>query len=137
MLKNFDQEIKEADGKIFLQARANGKYNKKGEALVDTEEVKDDKGTIISVKAKLSPLTFSDIIGDLLRNTTQKETLSNAEYKEQWRLQKKILNGGDIEISATEITLINDLLLKSKMNAFIIGQILEYLDEKPEDKKGE
>lgn len=120
MTKNFDREIKESDGSIYLEPRATGKFTSDGKPLFEAQD-----GIAI-----MYPVKFGTTIGNLLRNNMKKDHLSSDEHIEQWNMQKKIAAGGDIEFTGEQINLMRELIVKSKISPFIIGQICEYLNEK-------
>ena len=117
--KNFDKEVKESDGTIYLEPKATGMFTASGQQIFAQEN-----GII-----KTFPVTFATIIANLLRNSTRKESLTSDEHIEQWSLQKKISSGGDIALSGEQISIIRELVTKSRLAPFIIGQICSYLNE--------
>lgn len=118
--KNFDKEVKEPDGKVYQEPKASGKFTGDGRSLFEV----DGNGETV-----MSPLKFNTVISNILRNNTKNDNLSSDEYVGQWRLMEKFAAGGDIELSDTQIATIRDLLVKTKISPFIIGQICAYLNE--------
>jgi hypothetical protein len=119
MLKNFDREIKEADGTDYLEAKATGKFSENGQTLFEAE----------NGVAKMYPVTFGKVIGNILKTSTKDENLNSDEYIERWGLMQSLAKGGDIELSGKQISTLRDLLVKAKLPAFIVGQICLYLNE--------
>lgn len=123
-IKNFDQTLKEADGTEILEPKLSGKVNQNGSPIFETKD-----GEVM-----LEPISFGRIIGNILKSGTKDENLSADEYIARWDLMKKIAKGGDIELSSDgkQLSIIRDLLVKSKLSPFITGQICSYLNEKEE-----